>query len=328
MITKCISEMKKISLVLSVLLLVASCRKDTDVFHVDEEIIIGSSQWTGQISNFYAEVDDAHQSYTFNAAFAATFRTTQQTEFHFNPYAFSTEAGVIVDGSIHFDVLQVESRGDLVLHNISTLVDGQVMELSSLYEVEALKGNLPLRLANGEHLEFTFPTEVSPTHQELIYGDVHQDGVIFSSADTQGNSSISPTEIFDEGEDVWRMAITSKSNQLGWFGCGQKIDAPEGTTTICVNLPEGFNHFNSAVFLVFEDYWSVVKLQGSVDGSFCTDHIPVGAEVKIVSISEREPGNFYLDFKDIIMAEGLENVVNLQPESTPLNEIMVWIQSI
>ncbi len=321
--------MKKISLALSILLLVASCRKDTDVFHVDDEVIIGSSQWTGRISNFYAEVDDNAENFALDASFAATFKTAQQTEFHFSPNAFSTEAGVIVGGSINLEVAQLQSRGDLILNNISTLVDNQVMELTALYEISGLKGNLPLRLADDQNLQFTFPSDSPADNQQVLYGEAHQEGITLWPAQIQGIApELSASEIFDETEDVWRLAVATQSSQLGWFGCAQVIEPASGTTSVCVNLPEGFNAFNSAVFLVFEDYWSVVKLEGSPGQQFCTDHIPVGTPVKLVSISERESGNFYLDFKDIAPAAGLENVVNLQPESMPLNEVMVWIESL
>ncbi|GJM33065.1 MAG: hypothetical protein DHS20C18_20660 [Saprospiraceae bacterium] len=323
--------MKRIGLVLSVLLTLVSCRKDKDSFHVEEEIIIGSSAWTGRIGNFYSEVMSSEEHYNFDAAFAATFRTEQQTEFHFSPFSYATEAGVIVDGDIDIDVLQLKNKGDLILHNISTMVDGQLLEFLSAYSFSAKKGNLPLALAPNQNIQFTFPdSETFDTGVNVLLGEEHVDGVSLSWADTLNIApQVLPSEIFDESEGVWKPAYSAESPQLGWFGCGRLVDYPTGTTSICVNLPEGFNDINSAVFLAFDDYWSVIKLEGSsIEKQFCADEIPIGAPIKIISISERESGYFYLDFKDFTPAEGIENNVNLYPEATPLNEMMVWIQSI
>ena len=327
-----ISGLKKISLILSVLLTLVSCRKDKDIFRVEEEITIGSSTWTGQISNFYSEVSDTKEVFSFDAAFAATFKTARQTEFHFNPFAFATEAGVIVDGDINIDVFQLPRKGDLILQDISTVIDDQLMDMMATYHVTVKKGNLPLRLAPGQNLQFTFPQEASffDPEVEVIYGTPTQNGLFLSRPDDPDNlQEVSPSEVFDETEQVWKLAYAAESTQLGWFGCGRRVAYPSGTTSLCVNLPEGFNDINSAVYIVFDNYWSVVKLSGSLnEQQFCADQVPVGASVKIVSISERESGNFYLDFKDFLPVEGLENVVNLYPEATPINEIMVWIQSI
>jgi hypothetical protein len=118
-----------------------------------------------------------------------------------------------------------------------------------------------------------------------------------------------------------------RTNQLRWLGASRFIEKSANTTNLYSFLPQNFTNKNTLVFLVFKNMQSVVAMTpDAASRCFWTKNIPVGAAVKLVSLSQI--GNsFYYGEKEISsVAKG--SAYKIEPAKKTIAEIITALNNL
>ena len=100
--------------------------------------------------------------------------------------------------------------------------------------------------------------------------------------------------------------------RFNWINCDKFIDTTNPRTTVSAILPVNFTNNNTAVYLVFKDMLSVVRMYANTANRlFYFNNIPINSNVTVVSIS-KIGDNFYFGTKEEQVTRNL--VVKLSPE--------------
>jgi hypothetical protein len=155
---------------------------------------------------------------------------------------------------------------------------------------------------------------------KVFYGDTtvaNLDNFTWVPADSQRvntwrDGSISGYELF--------------CKRFDWINCDKFTDTTNPRTTVSVILPVNFTNNNTAVYLVFKDIMSVVRMYANIANRlFYSNKVPINSDVIIVSIS-KIGDNFYLGTKETTVTKNL--VVRLSPEKKTKKEIDDYINSL
>jgi len=98
-------------------------------------------------------------------------------------------------------------------------------------------------------------------------------------------------------------------SQLPWMLAGQGVNAAQ-VTTITATLPNIFTNANSKMYVLLNDRNGLMEMgQNKNSKSFFADNIPLGASVKVISVSS-VVNNFYLGTEDLVV----KNKVHVKPK--------------
>jgi hypothetical protein len=116
------------------------------------------------------------------------------------------------------------------------------------------------------------------------------------------------------------------SKKFNWINCDKFADTTKPRTTVSAILPVNFTNNNTAVYLVFKDMLSVIRMYTNVANRlFYFNDIPINTNVTIVSIS-KIGDNFYLGTKEARITRN--QVVKLSPQKKTKKEIDDYINSL
>ncbi|MDQ3015951.1 MAG: hypothetical protein M3R25_04410, partial [Bacteroidota bacterium] len=120
------------------------------------------------------------------------------------------------------------------------------------------------------------------------------------------------------------------SDSTDWINVDVFFEIPEDQRTdVCVELPEEYTNTNTQVFMVFNDYKSIVMLEGNADLELFCEHYgstPKGFNVTFVVISELGEDTYLFDAKTTTV--GQNHVETLKPVMTPFIEIKNYLLSL
>ncbi|NUO03528.1 MAG: hypothetical protein HUU01_23180, partial [Saprospiraceae bacterium] len=170
-------------------------------------------------------------------------------------------------------------------------------------------------VAPGVKLRFDIPRLAADADAGLFRGISDQEGRILW-IDINDQSGVSENEVFDVPNQQWVTSWQWEVSATGWFACGKYIPTtPVTETTFCISLPEGFDETNTAAFAIFQQQNSIIEFEWRASaGQFCTDFIPIGNTVTLLSISAKDQ-NHYLGYAETTL-EGIGTPIPLQPIGT------------
>lgn len=249
------------------LVLISSCKKETD------PVPQGPIVYLDDIQSFYGEHGAPVQSFQVSAANGGTIIGAQGGYVQFDPGSFVTMNNQPVTGMVKIDLREVYNRKDMVLSDIQTVSNNQILISGGMMEIRASQNGQPLRLNSSQYAKAGIPNNGSGTMQ-LFYGDYSNNSINWTPVPTLGQ--VGDTGLF---YSFW-------IDSLKWVNCDYFYNDPNPQTNVMAVLPAGYDIKNTSVFMSINGRNSVLRLKNFVNGVVETDPtlIPTGLNVVIGAI--------------------------------------------
>jgi len=245
-------------------------------------------------SFIHANIDEHAQTLTIDAAAGGQVVGAQGTIIQFPSDAFKTQAGGAVTGNVDIELIEIYNRSSMLLTNKPTIGKADNGDLATLvsggeFFVNATQnGN---QLVAGKAYTIIAPAALTggiDLDMKLFTGVEECDGDRCNLVWEQEDRGIEKGQFQTTG-GVFEgyMAIQSK---FCWTNIDKWYNDPRQKTTIFVDVPEGFDNTNCAVYLVYDGEPTALARFDRFDeetGLF-TEHyglIPIGLEVHFVLVS-------------------------------------------
>lgn len=249
------------------------------------------------IEEFSTNITEATQSFTLDATTGGSITGEEGTIVQFNSNGFLTENGDAVTGSVDIELIEVYSKGRMALTNmptkgrnadgdIATLISGGEFYINATQDGHQLKPAAgftiiaPVDNTGGADEEmglFTGKVECDGDDCEVVWEEEAEKGVQIGKRDGGANGG------------TYSVYYAFQS-QFGWTNIDRWYSDPRPKTTIFVDVPEGYDNTNCAVYLSYDGEATALASFDvySEETKLFTEHyglIPIGLEVHFILIS-------------------------------------------
>lgn len=264
---------------LGVTLANVSCKKDEPTDPTTDPTVNASAQ---ALSNFFAtNTNNEVQQFTIDAASPAAITGSKGTVINFSASSFETQSGTVVTGNVNIELIEIFSKADMIQLNKPTMANHPSGGLAPLisggeFKITASQNGETLNLRDGFNYFVTVPAPngVDP-NMDIFYGDGDSDTVVWNQAD----SSV----IWGQGNQY-----SAYFDSLNWINLDYFMNQAGPQTTVQVEVPQGFNNQNCALFISFDGLNSLATLYNATGNVFTTAPyytLPVGMNVHFVALS-------------------------------------------
>lgn len=235
-------------------------------------------------------LEDSRQEFTFDTS-QSTVTLTSAKGVTLTLYpACLTKNGNPVTGEVKVEYVELFNRGNMLTTNKTTMglmPDGKKGLLISGGEfyINATQGGVQLEMTCG--MQLMVPTALTgggDTGMSLWTGILDQDGNL--TWDEDENSQGQERGVFVEGNNYY-----CYFDHFGWTNVDRFYSDPRPKTTIYVDVPDGYDNTNCAVFLAYAGETNALALLDTYDEDteLFSEHyglIPIGLECYVIFVSE------------------------------------------
>lgn len=195
-------------------------------------------------------------------------------------------------GSFDLHVTVCDTKGEIMVAGIPTVSESKLLESRVEINIQIFDGSKQVHLASGKQISIKVKDPDPRDRMELFYGNDANAEWVQVDGDLSTWDNVTAGEWFfqDSQEIISGFGYECFSDSTDWINVDVFFEIPEDQRTdVCVELPEEFNNTNTAVFMVFDDYKSLVQMRGNADiKKFCESYgsTPIGFNVTFVVISE------------------------------------------
>ena len=237
----------------------------------------------------------------------------QGSTLFFWPETFITTSGDLASGEIEIELIEIFDKGSMLVtdmpsigqrpsgevaqlisggeHYVGATQDGEELALNSSFQMTA-----PVDNTGGPDFDMTlFRAEVT----DGVDADLDDQAVWIEQGadpDTDGGDGIEVVR-GEPGEgatgEFAGTYYSMISSQFGWSNIDRWYSDPRPKTTIHVDVPDGWDDTNSAVYLSYDGEPSALARMDTFDGAtgYFSEHyglIPIGLEVHLIFVTESE----------------------------------------
>ena len=245
-------------------------------------------------NKFPTHREDRIQTATVDGVMGGEFTTASGTIVKFYEHSFRNPAGALVEGEVTLEVIEIYRRKDMLFTGRPTngkRYDGSLSTLISggQFYVNARKGDTELTLAKGYAI--IVPVSLSggeDTDMKMFNGIKVCEGDVCNLA----------WEEADRGLEIgkWQTAggvftaYYAIQSKFGWTNIDKWYNDPRPKTTLYVDLPDGYDNTNCAVYLSYDGEARALAQFDRFDETtqLFTEHyglIPIGLEVHFIVVS-------------------------------------------
>ncbi len=237
-------------------------------------------------------------------------------------------------GEFTLQVTVCDTKGEILVSGLPTISEGKLLESRIEMDIKVLDGSSPVTLAHGKQLRLLVQDPDPRDRMELFYGEdgewIQADGDI-NTWDNVFNSEW----WINVGSDTAQEIITGfgyecLSDSLDWINVDVFYEIPKDQrTTVCLTLPEEFTNTNTSVFMVFDNYNSVLEMKGDPEvKQFCEPYgaTPIGFNVTFVVLSEMGEDDYRFVSKSASITPN--HTEALTPRNTPYEEIRKYLNTL
>lgn len=275
------------------------------------------------LENFSGNVDERTQQFTVSAVDGGTVVGAQGTKITFYANSFLTQDNATVTGNVSIKLVEIFEKSDMLLTRKPTngkKPDGTIATLISGGEffVNATQGGNQLKLANGFFLATPTANTGGPDDGMFLFNGVEKcegNDCRLEWVQGQGRVEVGQKGGATGGTQSEYMAFQS---QFGWTNIDKWYSDPRPKTTIFVDVPQGYDNSNCAVFLSYDGEPTALAsfdVFNAGTGLF-TEHyglIPIGLQVHFIFVSVVDGQWNYAIQPATITQNHVQLINNVQP---------------
>lgn len=277
------------------------------------------------LENFNTRVDDLTQEFSVDAAEGGTITGDQGTTITFYSGSFLHQDNTPVTGDVTIELIEIFKKSDMLLSRKPTngrKADGTISTLISGGEffVNGTQDGNQLKLESGFFLSAPVENTGGADQDMFLF-----DGVVECEGDDcklewvqQGDARVDVGQKDQDGTGGVQTAYMTFQSKFGWTNIDKWYSDPRPKTTIFVDVPEGYDNTNCAVFLSYDGEPAALAsfdVYDAESGLF-TEHyglIPIGLEVHFIFVSVVDGEWNYAIQSATITEDHVEEISNVQP---------------
>lgn len=325
--------MKKNILKLSFLLLILfffSCKKDSNVFVPNNGEQLDSA-WSSNItSSNQVLILSKNLETSFTAQMLATASDTIISSSSGFQIIFPAGSfllnGTAITQNIKVEYKLIQNKGDFINYGIPTVSNRMPLESGGALFIRITSNGQPVTLSSNKKIVIRFTDTNLKQDMQVYYGN--------ELAVT--NSLNYNWVLATDGSNVKLWEYTNVTPALkgylvetlrqGWVNVDKVLETGQPKVEIKAVLPDLFSNANTAVFMVFKNYRTVVQLSGNLSTrTFSAPNIPANQGVKIISIS-KVGSSYYLGVKEELTATNMVSFI--KPELSSLASIQAYLKTL
>ncbi|MGB5553117.1 MAG: hypothetical protein WBM83_00565 [Flavobacteriaceae bacterium] len=271
-------------------------------------------------------LNNLKQEFQFNSNSMGNFTTEKGVNLLING-ACLTKNGVSVTGIVDIEVVEIFDRAEMLTTNKATMGlmpngDRAILKSGGEFFINATQ--------NGEALQLTCAMQLSvPTNLtgDVDFGMTLWNGIIGLECDNEiGCDDVIWVEEHNDANEPNNVVVDDKNGTVayyapiqgfGWTNIDRFYNDPRPKTMILVDVPQGFDLENSAVYLSYDGEPSALARLDTYDEDeeLFSEHygqIPVGLECHLIFVSV-ENGNWLYAIKPAtIIADGTFEILDAE----------------
>jgi hypothetical protein len=325
-------EMSKFFYVLGIGVLMMSCGKDIDLF-----IPRGGQLATGDISRLKTRLhEDLRSDISYTIQIPCTgdrvFQVDKDLVLVIPPDFVDLSAYPCNHGYFDMDVTVCDTKGEILVAGIPTISEGLLLESRIEFNLRLRDGESGVKLAHGKQIRILVKDPDPRDRMELFYGNADNSGWLQADQNPATWSNVENTEwwIQQDSQIFTGIGYECFSDSTDWINVDVFFSIPEeNRTPVCIDLPDEFSNTNTQVFMVFDDYNSVVNMPGDATQKiFCESYgsTPVGFRVTFVVIAEISEGSYRFASKSTTIQPNHHET--LEPVNVPYEEIKNYLRTL
>lgn len=302
----------------------------------DEKGVKPSPKIDGEalLENFSDHIDELKQEFTIKAADGGIVTGEQGTKVTFYPNGLLTMDGVPVTGDVTIELVEIYKKSDMLLGRKPTngrTADGAMSTLISGGEffINATQNGQQLKPANGFLLTAPVDNTGGANEGMFIFNGVEKcEGNDCKLEWVQGQNRVEVGQKGNGAGGVQQTEYMAFQSKFGWTNIDKWYSDPRPKTTIHVDVPEGYDRANCAVYLSYDGEPAALAsfdVYDDTTGLF-TEHyglIPIGLQVHFIFVSVVDGQWNYAIQQATITQNHVQVISNVQPVTEAQLETLV-----
>lgn len=261
-----------------------------------------------------------------NAKLGGVVTGKKGTRITIAPNKLKNNSGILIDGPVTIELVEVQSKADMILMNKPTVATNskgsrELLISGGEYFLKIMENGVALNPQPG--IEIKLKTEKFDPQMQLFDGKIDGNGNL-----NWDLISVKPNLENDVFNSTESQTYAFEDTKWSWTNIDKFVNDPRPKTSAFVRIPKDYNPSNVKVFLVFEGLeTSVAKLEKLTDEGLYTDGyglIPKGSNIKVIVLGYNENGwlssfkNAKINDNDIIEIESLSQTT----ENNLINQLI------
>lgn len=279
-------------------------------------------------------IDDVEE-FTVDAASGGIITGSQGTKVNFPPNVFGLN-GSPVTGNVTVQLIEIYDKSDIILKNMSTLGersngDKEALKSAGEFFIDAKQGANELELLGM--IEVTSrnvaPGDMDWNMKLFRAGDDLNDTDNWVEADEDNNGEPDGVEFREaQGANGVMATYNFDLGSFGWSNLDRWYSFTGPKTEIFVDVPEGYDADNCAVFLYYDGENTAIARMDVYNetNEMFTEHyglIPIGLEVHIIVVTEIDGQVYYAMQGTTIVDDHIEVISSLSPTTQTALESLI-----
>ena len=323
--------MGKYLFAIGIVVIMMSCGKD-----IDEFIPRASQAPAGDISRLMARLKsdiagDVFTSVSCPCSGDQVYKIDKDLVLVIPPDFVDLSQYPCINGSFNINVTGCDTKGEILIDGIPTVSEGKLLESRIEINIEIGDSISNVKLAHGKQIRLLVNDPDPRDRMELFYGEDEVWVQADRNPDTWDNVTNSEWWFQDSAQQIITgFGYECFTDSLDWINVDVFFEVPaEQRTAVCIDLPDEFTNTNTLVFMVFDDYKSILAMHGEAETmQFCEPYgaTPLGFNVTFVVLSEMGEDSYMFAQKSAVITPG--HIETITPKNTPYEEIKKYITTL
>jgi hypothetical protein len=291
-------------------LLLTSCTKEgSDIFTPDPTNPFNDSTWATALNSSYSvnALPDLLAKPVYTDSLNYTGQNADTIRFHDSLRIVLPPSGFSIDATPKLVIRLgfAKTKGDIVANGKHTTRFGSLLETTGEFNISFWQGGAEVKPIQGKIIKVLYRNMQTVQNARVYYDTTVAAGSYYRTWVDAGDFSV--VEV-NTGTNTY--ILNTKMNR--WVAASYLTDTANITRTkIFVNLPLNFTNKNTAVYAIFKDRNTVVRLTDDYANKLFYWNLPVGKTVRLVSLSSIGTDLYYAE-KDVAITNNLS--VQLVPQ--------------
>ncbi|MFT4681423.1 MAG: hypothetical protein ACI9FU_000073 [Granulosicoccus sp.] len=222
----------------------------------------------------------------------------QGTHLYMDSSIFMFPGGGDVSYPIIIKLIEVYQPGDMMLYQLPTISNGQLLTTGGEIRVRAFKDGVELVLKPNKVYRAKAPTQNQDPAMGMFFGE--EDGEMVLWHDNPSTVSSSPNVDALESVSLDTAAFYDLLVPvMGWINCDYFANYDPSAVTTVSYISTDDNLEGVMKFLYFTEFESVMQVNGVESGN-----VPIGAHVKSVCFAMNSAGTMFYHLSEFDIAAG------------------------
>ncbi len=246
----------------------------------------GGPAVNNEIANdFFAAKATPEQGFTIDNSSEQVINTSGGMTVTVPANAFTDKDGNAVTGDIDFDIIEIYEKSDMIFSEKPTISNGNVLISGGEFSFTATKDGEELQLKDNTTINVNSPTSSMDPSMSLFIGGEDPATGEFNWEQLFGNNQL-------DSANSQAAIYVFDIDTLGWINVDKFYGG--STTSITVNLEEGFTIDQAHTFVVFDNLQSVIGLYGAGSAtSYTPSNMPLSEDITVLCVAAKD-GRLYV----------------------------------